>query len=222
MTARTFVTALALVALGCGSRGVSLGSEEACVVDAQLTAAQESSGALSLPACATIGPNQLVNHGMESPPLGAVGGCVTDFCQITAPRVPGWRTTSEAQVIEVWMHGHWGVPASEGTQFVELDADTPDTLYQDVVLTPNELVYWAVLHRGRLGDERIEVFVGPPEAPHSQGSFTSSEQDWQRHSGIYRVGSEETVTRLSLASRSGTTEGNLVDDAVLAPIELVE
>lgn len=222
MSPRPFVAALALVALGCGAQGVSVGSEEACVLDARLVAAEERSAGASLPACAAIGPNQLVNHDMESPILTAVSDCQRNFCQVGATQVSGWRTTSEGQVIEIWTDGYEGVPAAEGTQFVELDAETPDTLYQDVVLTPGEPVYWSVLHRGRLGDETIEVFLGPRERPVSQGSFTSSDQDWQEYSGIYLVDADETVTRFSLASRSGTTQGNLVDHAVLAPIEAVK
>jgi hypothetical protein len=218
MSPLTFAAALAFVAVGCGAQGVSLGSEEPCVVDAKLLAAQQRSPSAPLPACAGIGQNQLVNHGMESPAVAAVNDCPTDFCQVEATRVSGWRTTSEAQVIELWTDGYLGVPAGEGAQLVELDAETPDTLYQDVVLSPGEPVYWSVLHRGRLGDETIEVLLGPPESPVSQGTFTSSDQDWQEHSGLYEVGNEETVTRFSLASRTGTTQGNLVDHAVLAPV----
>jgi hypothetical protein len=220
MSPRAFVVALAFVALACGVQGVSLGSEEACAVEAGLVEAQEASGTALLPACATIGQNQLVNYGMESPRLSSISDCSMEFCQVGAIQVSGWRTTSESQVIELWADGYWGVPAPEGAQFVELDASTPDTLYQDLVLAPRELVYWSVRHRGRLGDESIEVLLGPPDSPRSQGVFTSSDQDWREYSGIYRVGGDEAVTRFSLASRTGTTEGNLIDDAVLAPIQL--
>jgi len=221
MSPFTFLATLALLALGCGSQGVSLGSEEACMPDPKLAAAQERFADVSVPACAAIGQNQLVNPGMESPPLSAISECA-DFCQVKATQVWGWRTTSETQVIEVWSDGYWGVPAAEGSQFVELDADTPDTLYQDVVLTPGKPVYWSVLHRGRLGTETVEVLLGPPERPISQGVFESTEEDWQEHSGVYLVGKNELVTRFSLASRSGTTQGNLVDHAVLAPIEATQ
>ena len=220
MSHLSVVAALSLVVLGCGTQGVSLGREDACLADPKLLAAQQSSGDASLPGCATVGVNQLVNQGMENPTVGSVSGCRRDFCQVPASQVWGWRTTSETQVMELWTDGYLGTPAAEGRQLVELDANTPDTIYQDVVLTPGEDVYWSVLHRGRLGDESIEVFLGAPESPASQGLFTSSDQEWQVHSGVYRVGSEETVTRFSLASRSGTSEGNLIDDAVLAPIEI--
>lgn len=222
MSRLAFIAALASVAVGCGDRGVSLGSEEACGLDPKLAAAQASTGTEWLPACATIGPNQLVNFGLESPVISTVSNCPRNFCQVGAIRVSGWRTTGEDQVIEVWRDEYLGVPAPEGTQFVELDAESPDTLYQDVVLTPGELVYWSVLHRGRLGSESIEVLLGPPEGPVSQGLFESSDQGWEEHSGIYAVGADETVTRFSLASRSGLTEGNLIDRAELAPIEVAE
>lgn len=213
------LVALALLPLGCGGEGVNVGAEEPCAIDESLARAQESAGGTALPTCATIGRNQLVNGNMESPALAALGDCPLDFCQIPAVTFSGWRTTSDAQVVEVWSDGYTGVPAPEGDQFVELDADTPDTLYQDLVLTPGELVYWSVLHRGRLADETIEVFLGAPDRPVSQGAFTSSDRDWQQHDGLYRVASDEDVTRFALASRSGTAEGNLVDRAVLAPIE---
>ncbi len=219
MSPRSFVAMLAFVALGCEAQGVSLGREDACALDARLAAAQERSPGVPLPACAALGRNQLVNHGMESPAVASVNDCPRDFCQVEATQVSGWRTTGQAQVIELWTDGYLGVPAAEGTQFVELDAETPDTLYQDVVLAPGEPVYWSVSHRGRLAEESLEVLLGPPESPVSQGSFTTSDRAWQEYSGIYRVGDDETVTRFALASRSGTTQGNLVDQAVLAPIE---
>lgn len=211
--------AFAGLSLGCEVHGVRLGREEPCELDPKLARARERSAGVLLPACALIGRNQLVNDGMESPAVSSLAGCPSDFCQVDAFRFSGWRTTSEAQVVEVWEDGYWGVAAPEGAQFVELDAQSPDTLYQDVVLTPGEVVYWSVLHRGRLGNESIEVLLGPPESPVSQGLFESSDDDWREHSGVYSVGADETVTRFSLASRTGTTEGNLVDRAVLAPIE---
>lgn len=211
--------ALGVLALSCTPQGVSLGSEEACVLDPKIALAQESYEGEPLPACAAIGPNQLVNQGMENPPVATVSDCQPDFCQVPAAQVWGWRTTSETQVMELWTDGYLGAPAAQGRQFIELDADTPDTIYQDVVLAPGEAVYWSVLHRGRLGEETIEILLGPPESPGSQGSYTSSDRGWQQHSGIYRVAADESVTRFAIASRSGTMEGNLVDDAVLSPIE---
>lgn len=217
---RLFLVNVALFALGCGAQGVSLGSEELCQLDPRVAAARERPGSPEVTACATVGQNRLVNAGFETPPVGLVADCASDFCQVPAAQVSGWRTTSEAQVIELWTDGYTDVPAPAEKQFAELDADTADTLYQDLVLTPGELVYWSVLHRGRAAVETMEVFLGSPESPASQALVTTSTDDWKVYRGLYRVPDDEAVTRFALTSRTGTSEGNLVDDAVLAPLEV--
>jgi hypothetical protein len=110
------------------------------------------------------------------------------------------------------------VPAPEGEQFVELDAISTDTLSQDVQLQPGSLMYWSLLHRGRNGVENFELLIGPPDALLSQIELVSPNDGWYPYSGLYRVGPRESTTRLSLASRFGTTEGNLLDAIYFAPV----
>lgn len=202
------------LALGCDARGIRIGTEELCVLDAELRVAQVGSTE-RLSSCAKIGENQLKNANFEAT------RCASEFsfCQLPAADIGGWQTTSEAQVIEVWMDGHRGVPAPEGSQFVELDANMPDTLWQDLELPPDQLMYWSFLHRGRIGSEDVELELGPPNAATSQGTFSSPTDAWYSYSGLYRTGPDETITRFALVSRSGTTEGNLVDSVVFAPVD---
>jgi hypothetical protein len=68
----------------------------------------------------------------------------------------------------------------------------------------------------------MEVFLGAPGNPVSQALVMTSTDDWTVYRGIYRVPDDETETRFALTSRSGTSEGNLVDDAVLAPVEVTK
>jgi hypothetical protein len=209
------LVAAAASALACDPRGVSVGTEELCVAEPELEVAQANFKEPVSP-CARIGENQLLDAGFEEPPVT----CFNDsFCQFTVDEVQGWQTSSAAQVIEVWRDGYLGVPASEGSQFVELDAQSQDTLWQEVALPPGQLVYWSFLHRGRNGVERVEVSIGPPDATVSQGRFASPSDAWYLHSGLYRVGADEVVTRIELASRTGFAEGNLIDAVVLAPVE---
>ena len=202
----------ASVVLGCDARGIRVGTEELCVLDAELRVAQVGSTE-SLSSCATIGENQLKNPNFEA------SRCESEFyfCQLPAADTGGWQTTSEAQVIEVWMDGHRGVPAVEGSQFVELDANMADTLWQDVELPPDQLMYWSFLHRGRLGLEDVELQLGPPDAPTLERTFSSPPDAWYQYSGLYRTAADETLTRFALVSRSGKAEGNLVDSIVFAP-----
>jgi len=202
------------LALGCDARGIWVGSEELCVADEALFTLRTSSTE-RVSTCARVGENQLNNAGFESP----TSACEDGYCQFTVGALGGWETSSAAQVVEIWSDGHRGVAAPEGSQFVELNATSQDTLWQDVELAPQQLMYWSFLHRGRNGIESVALQVGPPDATSSQGIFTSSADYWTTYSGLYRSGPEETVTRFALVSLDGTTEGNLVDAVVFAPVD---
>jgi hypothetical protein len=202
------------LALGCDARGIRVGTEELCRADEDLQLAQIDSDE-RVSNCARIGENQLKNADFESPTATCENGL---FCRFPAAEV-GWQTSSESQVIEVWHDGHRNVPAPEGSQFVELDADSQDTLWQDLELPPGQLMYWAFLHRGRIGVESVELQIGPPEAVTSQGIFPSPTGAWSPYSGLYRTGADETVTRFALVSRTGVAEGNLIDAVVFAPVD---
>ncbi len=207
--------------LACDARGVSLGTEELCVLDDQLAIAEGHSGDEHVSTCARIGDNLLLNAGFEAP---LVGSCplVQDgpFCHFPAADITGWQTSSMDQVIEIWQDEFHGVPAAEGSQFGELDATSPDTLWQDLELPPGQLMYWSFQHHGRNGVERLELLIGPPDALVSIGLFSSDVDAWQTHTGLYRVREDAgSVTRFALASRTGLAEGNLVDAVVFAPVE---
>jgi hypothetical protein len=203
------------LALACDPRGVSVGTEELCVADPDLLLAQ-AQFAERVSTCARIGENQLLGAGFEAP----VVTCESPmFCQVPAAEAQPWQTTSAAQVIEVWHDGYLGVPAFEGSQFVELDAMSRDTLSQDVALPPGQLMYWSFMHRGRNARESVEVNIGPLEATVSEGLFWAKPDAWYPHSGLYRVGDAETVTRFELASQTPGLEGNLIDAVVFAPVD---
>ncbi len=207
---------LLLAVSGCETHGVSLGTEELCVKDTRLVAAEQRHPE-PVSSCAQIGENQLTNAGFEAPIVSTACGDSGLFCQFPATEVSGWLTTSAEQVIELWLDGHMNVPAPEGTQFGELDARSRDTLYQDVALVPGQLMYWSLQHRGRTGIDSLDLRIGPPETPALQATLSSPEDAWYFYSGFYRVG-DEPVTRFSLVSRNGVEEGNLVDAVVFAPI----
>ena len=201
-------------ALACDPHGVSLGAEEQCVAEAELiVAAMESTEVVS--PCARIGKNQLINPGFETPVVACV---TTTVCRFPAAEVDGWQTSSPRAVIEVWRDGHLDVPAPAGSQYVELNADSRDTLSQQLALPPGQLMYWAFVHRGRNGIESVEVRIGPPDAERLQAVSSSPEDAWYPYSGLYRVGIDEPATRFALVSRTGLSEGNLIDGVVFAPV----
>jgi hypothetical protein len=208
--------ASAMLVLGCDARGVSLGSEEQCVLDPRFAALTTPSDE-QVSNCAELGENALTDPSFETPIVGPCRGGL--FCQFPAADVEGWQTTSELQLIEIWNDGYLNVPAPDGKQFAELDAESQDTVWQDVALPPGQLMYWSLQHRGRNGLERMELFIGPPDATVSQGTLESPADAWHSYSGFYRVGTAEPLTRFALASRTGTMQGNLVDSVVFAPVK---
>jgi hypothetical protein len=209
---------LGLLLLGCDAHGVNVGTEELCRKDPRLAAAEKRPHSEQVSNCAEIGENVLVNPGFEAPVVPPTCHESGLFCQFPAAEVMGWTTNSAEQVIEIWLDGHQSVDAPEGTQFGELDARSRDTLTQDVALTPSQLMYWSILHRGRTGIDSMELRMGPPEALVTQETLSSPEDAWYEYSGLYRVGESELTTRLALVSRNGDEEGNLVDVVVLAPV----
>jgi hypothetical protein len=213
----TLAFVLAVSALGCNSHGVSLGAQEPCITDPRLAAPMLLSGSEVVSNCAVVGDNALSNAGFETP---LVGTCEDGFfCQFPVADVPSWQTTDTEQTIELWNDGHRGVPAYDGAQFVELNATSRSTVWQDVALPPGQLMYWSLAHHGRAGAESFELQLGPPEALVTQGLFTATEDAWKEHSGLYRVGTAETLTRFALVSRIGEEEGNLIDATVFAPVD---
>lgn len=205
--------------VGCGARGVSLGAEEQCIKDEGLAIAELRTPGESVSSCATLGDNQLENSGFETPDVTARCMTAALYCQLPAAEVMGWSTTSEAQVIELWFDGYMNVPAPEGNQFGEINAQSRDTIQQDLALVPDQLMYWSLLHRGREGIDSLELRVGPPDALVTLATISSAEDAWYSYSGLYRVGKAEKLTRFSLVSRSGEARGNLIDALVFAPVQ---
>ena len=202
---------------GCEAHGVSIGTEELCIKDARLVAAERSQPE-PVSSCAVIGENQLTNPGFEAPSISPTCEDVGLFCHVPVAEVSGWSTSSAEQVIELWAAGHNSVEAPEGSQFAELNARSRDTLYQDLTLPPGQLMFWSVVHRGRTGIDSMELHLGPPEALAIEATVSSPEGAWHSESGLYRVSDDEVRTRFALVSRSGEDEGNLVDAVVFAPV----
>lgn len=165
--------------------------------------------AVGAPTACPAAPQQLTNPGFEQP--------VVKGNFVITKNVPGWKTTASDGEIEIWKNGNGNVPAPEGNQFAELNANEPSTLYQDVATVPGTTIVWSLLHRGRSGVDVMSVSAGP-----SQDSSQLRElaqfgdgQEWGAHAGAYTVPAGQTMTRfafVSVSTSSGRpTYGNLLD-----------
>ena len=138
--------------------------------------------------------------------------------------MPPWLTTDSLNEIEIWGSGFLGVPSAEGSQFVELNANTPGTLYQDVVTTAGEKMSWTLEHRGREGDDTMKVLIGDATTAdvHSDTGWnffspdlTDGTSAWGVHTGSYVVPAGQLCTRFAFRAVSAAggdpSIGNFLD-----------
>ncbi|MBB4920317.1 hypothetical protein FHS44_007466 [Streptosporangium saharense] len=166
-------------------------------------------------------PINLINGGFETPPVARVDWNIPDAS--TNPTV-GWHTTATDHKLEIWNSAN-GVPAAEGNQFAELNANQVSTLYQDVPTVPGTVMTWSLYHRGRLGTDVMRVLIGAPGATTPQNPTGASSPDisdgntaWGHYTGTYVVPAGQTVTRFAFESVSAAggrpTFGNFLDGVV--------
>ncbi len=163
--------------------------------------------------------DSLGNGGFETP--GVAPGT---FVQFPAAQVPPWLTTDGAGLIEIWGTGFLGVPAGELDNFAELNAVTAGTLYQDVVSTPGATMSWTLLHRGRGGDDVMQVLIGDANVADVNGAtgwdyispdLTDGVAAWGAHGEDFVVPAGQTCTRFAfraVSTGSGSQSvGNFLD-----------
>lgn len=170
----------------------------------------------------------LINGGFESPLVGQasrLSGGTNTFSIYREAEVEGWSFFAtnpnassgfdQRNSIEFWNSGFQGVPAFEGNQFAEINAFVFGSIYQDFVSTPGSIMRWRFAHRGRQGDDTIQVNIGAPGTTVSQGQFTTGKNGWQIYSGIYTIPPGQNITRISFEAVStagnNISVGNFVD-----------
>ena len=150
--------------------------------------------------------NALINGDFEEPDLG-----IFSYQIINASTVPGWNTTASDNQIEVWYDGFLGAPAYKGKQFIELNANMPSALYQDIPTNSNTTLMWGFAHRGRNGVDYMDFEVGPPGGPYEKIGTFSDGKEWEFYSGLYEVPEGQTTTRFYYTSAQDGSSGNLLD-----------
>lgn len=131
--------------------------------------------------------------------------------------VPGWETTATDNKIEMWVTGFQGVPAQEGRQFFELNANQVAALYQTLCLEPGSTIYWSVWHRGRSGVDVAEVKIGATvETAVYQETMSDGKTSWGHYDGTYTVPAGQTTTVFVFESVSASggslSVGNFIDN----------
>jgi hypothetical protein len=165
------------------------------------------------------GSSALLDGGFETPVVDP-----GTYAELVASLVPPWLTTDVSNEIEIWGLGFNGVPDAEGSQFAELNANSPGTLYQDVVTTPGEHMTWTLAHRGRLGDDTMKVLIGDAATAdvtsdtgwnYFSTGLTDGTDAWGTHTADYVVPAGQVCTRFAFRAVSSTggdpSIGNFLD-----------
>lgn len=134
-----------------------------------------------------------------------------------------WRNTAE-NIIEMWGSPFQGVNAFSGSQFAELNALKPATLYQDITTVPGSTMVWRIAHKATIRNgESLWVRIGVPGSTLAYTSpkltanlIGTARNGWTIHNGTYTVPAGQTTTRFAFESDGTTTaspdSGNLLDD----------
>ena len=163
--------------------------------------------------------DSLMNGGFEAPPV-----LPDTYTLFPAASVPPWQTTDGSGEIEIWGTTFLGVDAYEGNAFAELNANTPGTLYQDVVSTPGSTMTWTLAHRGRDGDDVMQVLIGDANLANvidgvtgwdfTSGNLLDGNTAWGVHTDDYVVPAGQTCTRFAfraVSATGGPSQGNFLD-----------
>ncbi|MBE7690325.1 T9SS type B sorting domain-containing protein [Tenacibaculum piscium] len=129
----------------------------------------------------------------------------------------GWETTAADNEMELWYKNNFeGVPSYDGSDnFVELNANTVGSLYQEFCTKPGDVINWSVAHRGRLGRDVATVKIGKSLASATIEKTMSDGKTWKEYSGAYTVPVGQTTTVISFDAVSTFTgdksTGNFID-----------
>lgn len=165
-------------------------------------------------ASCTVCASPIVNNLAEQPVINPVS-----YTIISENQVPGWQTTAPDGKIEIWSTGFNGVPAQEGNQFFEINANNhPNAaLYQSLCLEPGSTIRWSVYHRARVGTDVARVSIGATVATAvEQGLMSDGTNAWGYHSGSYTVPMGQSTTVFvfeAVSTGSGNNSvGNFLDN----------
>lgn len=154
----------------------------------------------------------IINESFESPVIPNA-----TFRILNETDVPGWLTTATDGRIELWSDNFLGVPAFDGNQFAELNANQSSALYQNLCLTPGTVMNWSLRHRGRAGTDVMRLRIGADLASATvQGTMTDGNTAWGLYSGTYTVPLGQTNTVFifeAVSTANGSLSvGNFIDD----------
>ncbi|SDP15594.1 conserved repeat domain-containing protein, partial [Phyllobacterium sp. YR620] len=183
----------------------------------------------------------MINQSFEDPVIGALP-C---YATIREDLVPGWNTShtkignpsgsclsvkpggsltgGSGGFVEFWRSGEGGVFASDGSQFVELNANESSRLFQTVCLVNGETFNWRFSHRARgNGNETLSFNISPTSKPAGLPADSTTTEivsdvvkkadGWKKRSGSFTYTGDSGLQTLGFRSSDAGSSGNFLDD----------
>ncbi|SFJ13457.1 hypothetical protein SAMN04515648_2819 [Phyllobacterium sp. CL33Tsu] len=183
----------------------------------------------------------MINQSFEDPVIGLLP-CYATFRE---DLVPGWNTSHTKSgnpsgtclsvlpggsltggtggFMEFWRSGEGGVFASDGLQFVELNANESSRLFQTVCLVTGETFNWRFSHRARgNGNETLFFNISPTSKPAGLPADSSTTEivsdvvrkadGWKKRSGSFKYTGDSGLQTLGFRSSDPGSSGNFLDD----------
>jgi hypothetical protein len=175
-----------------------------------LDADMDGDGVVNVDECRSGGVSGLAldNGGFEEPAYSGTG-----YDLLNESSVPGWETSAPDHLIELW-YGGFIMPAYEGQQIVELNANYASTLYQDVTTTYGDTYIYAFSHRGRAGTDTMRFSLSGIEVR----TVSDGPGAWGRYGGVVTIVDAMTSFQFeAVASSCGASCGNLLDAISFTP-----
>lgn len=158
--------------------------------------------------------------GYGQPPQDQVPGWLTSHTSITPPSGGNCPLsgTYPAPIIELWESNFLGVPAQNGIQFAELNAEEQARLYQEICLQAGETVSYSYYHRARQFNgetSRAGLYSTGGVLLDNGPNDSATTSAWTNHSGtLTNPGSAGTFQYGFEALNAGTL-GNFIDNVTI-------
>lgn len=127
-----------------------------------------------------------------------------------------WRTTAPDGLIEIWSSGFLNVEAYSGNMFVELNANAPSALFQDLRVPLGSLVTLSFAHRARHNVDVMSVEIGQDDVFTFIDPAVADGETWGLHTYQFNLpttGSNAFTLRFAAVSTGSgdMTMGNFLD-----------
>ncbi len=157
----------------------------------------------------------LANGSFENTPSRVAPGSWRQF----SGGISGWTPADGETKIEIWGTGMERVAAPDGATFMELNATTRGTVYQEIgTIAGGQALDFSFAHRGRNGPEEMAFVLDIRDANGDviqeifRDSYTADKGAWTQVAGRSAAAAQGGTVRLSFVSETRGSSANLVDD----------